>query len=75
MQYHTDMARQWTNGAVSPLDSDEVLERAQELLRRGWLVLQVAKAVGYSSASAFSAAYTNKTGESPAAYYDRVVGD
>ena len=68
------MVRRWTNGAVSPLDSAEVLERAQELLRKGWLVLEVAEVIGYNSASAFSAAYTNKTSESPAAYYDRVVG-
>ena len=67
--------RQWTNGAVSPLSDADVLERAQKMLREGWLVRVVAKKVGYMSASSFSAAYKTKTGESPAAYYDRVVGD
>lgn len=46
----------------------EQLERACELLRRGWTLGCVAIELGYSSAPAFTLAFRRETGELPGAW-------
>ena len=66
-------SRKWSNGARSPLKTATALNKAKRLLVQGHLVKDVADEMGYSSASAFSAAFEARTDETPTAYYNRAT--
>ena len=50
------------------------MDRAEELLAKGGTVIEAAEAVGYESASKFTAAFKRTFGETPSSYRRKMIG-